>query len=182
MGGPGDPNPYVNQASFSGRPQSPFVTSEGAPLYAGAPSQYSPRGAPSLYPPVQVPSQGPMNAAGGTSNNPYVSQYAPTTQTGGPSTTQTGGSEEVLVSVAGTIVHLVDEEESVLLGTGNFTVVRIKQQNEGIVALVRVGSNLQWPLMSDEQVVKLDPIHYVFSIPIVARSSEVSCSLFLSLG
>jgi spartin len=82
----------------------------------------------------------------------------------------------VLVSIAGAIVHLVDEEESVLLGTGNFTVVRIKQQNEGIVALVRVGNNLQWPLMSDEQVVKLDPIHYVFSIPIVARSSEPASS------
>jgi len=70
----------------------------------------------------------------------------------------------------------VDDQESVLLGAGDFSVVRINQQNQGIVALVRVGEGLQWPLMSDEQVVKLDPIHYVFSIPIVAHTSEAASS------
>lgn len=87
-----------------------------------------------------------------------------------------GAFEERLVTIPGAMVHLVDEHESVLLGSGDFSVVRINQGDEqGIVALVRVGDGLQWPLMSDEQVVKLGPIHYVFSIPAVdsATAPEV---------
>lgn len=85
-----------------------------------------------------------------------------------------GAVEEHLVTVPGAIVHLVDDQESVFLGGGNFSVVRITQQSQGIVALVRVGDELQWPLMSDEQVVKLDPIHYVFSLPVTPTLDQVA--------
>jgi spartin len=75
--------------------------------------------------------------------------------------------EERLVTIPGAMVHLVDAQESVLLGSGDFSVVRISQgEEQGVVALVRVGENLTWPLVHDEQVVKLDPIHYVFSLPV----------------
>lgn len=83
--------------------------------------------------------------------------------------------EEVLVSIPGAMVHLVDAVESVLLGSGEFSVVKISQsqddQLQGVVAFVRVGEDLRWPLMRDEQVVKLDPIHYVFSLPVVDATS-----------
>lgn len=80
--------------------------------------------------------------------------------------------EELLLTIPGTLVHLVDDQESVLLASGNFTIVRINQQSQRIVVLVRAGDSLQWPLVSDEQVVKLDPIHYVFSLPMAPTMNQ----------
>jgi len=153
MGGQGNPNPYVNHPSFNSGPQSPFGTSNATP--------------------IQTAAAAPGGGNGGGSSNRRANPYV-TADGGNPPQELSGGaSEEHLVTIAGAIVHLVDDQESMLLGAGDFSVVRIDQQNQGIVALVRVGEGLQWPLMSDEQVVKLDPIHYVFSIPIVAHTSEV---------
>jgi spartin len=114
-----------------------------------------PQAPQSLYP--QLQSQG--------SGNPYVMAGE-----GGA----TAGGEESLVTVSGAIVHLVDDHESVFLGSGDFSVVRLTQQSQGILVLVRVGDALQWPLMSDEQVLKLDPIHYVFSLPVPPAMDHVA--------
>lgn len=82
-------------------------------------------------------------------------------------------SEETLVKIRGAMVHLVDDQESPLLGEGSFSVVRIEQEGNGIVAFVRVGDNLRWPLTKDEPVVKLDSTHYFFTIRVPRTVDEM---------
>lgn len=163
MQGGREGNPYVNQASFSSQPRSPFSAAPTASLY---PQIHSNQGQEA----VEAQQQGgnPYIVMGGEgegegegSGNPHAQRAA-------------GAVEEHLVTIPGAIVHLVDDQESVFLGNGDFSVVRITQQSRGIVALVRVGDALQWPLMSDEQVVKLDPIHYVFSLPVAPTLDRVA--------
>lgn len=77
---------------------------------------------------------------------------------------QVEASEDVLVRISDAMVHLIDDQESPLLGSGDFSVVRIEQEGNGIVVVVKVGDNLSWPLMKDEGAVKLDPTHYFFTI------------------
>ncbi|KAG0561916.1 hypothetical protein KC19_9G103100 [Ceratodon purpureus] len=82
-------------------------------------------------------------------------------------------SEDVLVRIRGAMVHLVDDQESPLLAEGDFSVVRIEQEGNGIVAFVRVGDNLRWPLTKDEPVVKLDSSHYFFTIRVPRRVDDM---------
>lgn len=86
----------------------------------------------------------------------------PVTEPGGETATET--SEETLVTIHGAMVHLVDEDGSPVLAQGSFSVVRIEQAGNGIVAFVRVGDDLRWPLTQDEPAVKLDSTHYFFTI------------------
>eukprot|EP00897_Mesotaenium_endlicherianum_P004682 jgi/Mesen1/4241/ME000022S03530 len=81
-----------------------------------------------------------------------------------PIGSQMAGQEEKLVRVPGSMVHLIDGQSSVLLGSGEFSLVRLMQGGQGVVALVRVGNEVQWPLGWDEPVIKLDSHHYVFSL------------------
>jgi hypothetical protein len=71
------------------------------------------------------------------------------------------------------MVHLVDNQESPLLAEGDFSVVRIEQEGNGIVAFVRVGDNLRWPLTKDEPAVKLDSSHYFFTIRVPRRVDDM---------
>eukprot|EP00253_Pinus_taeda_P016952 PITA_16952 len=83
---------------------------------------------------------------------------------------QKGGgnsSEETLVRIPGrAVVHLVEagEEDSVQLGSGEFSIVRLVQGNTGIALFVKVGEEVRWPLAKDEPTLKIDSRHYVFSI------------------
>eukprot|EP00246_Nothoceros_aenigmaticus_P014229 TRINITY_DN52_c0_g1_i1.p1 TRINITY_DN52_c0_g1~~TRINITY_DN52_c0_g1_i1.p1 ORF type:complete len:606 (+),score=105.15 TRINITY_DN52_c0_g1_i1:333-2150(+) len=81
-------------------------------------------------------------------------------------TAEVEAHEEVLVNIPGAIVHLIDEEESMHLATGEFQLVRLIQEGSGIAVFVRVGPELQWPLFKDECAVKLDPTHYFFSLKV----------------
>lgn len=85
----------------------------------------------------------------------------------------TEASEDVLVSLRGAQVHLVDDQDSVLLGEGEFSVVLIEQAGKEVVAFVRVGDDLRWPLTKDEPAVKLDSSHYFFTIRVPRRVDEM---------
>lgn len=85
----------------------------------------------------------------------------------------TEATEEVLVRLRGAEVHLVDDQESLLLGEGDFSVVLIEQAGNGIVAFVRVGEDLRWPLTKDEPAVKLDSSHYFFTIRVPRPIDEM---------
>jgi spartin len=144
MGGQ-ETSPYlVSSSSLKIRPQSPFSSNAGS----------------SLYPKIQSEGRTPAAAA------------AAADMASGSANSPVGAFEELLVTIPGALVHLVDDQESVLLASGDFSIVRINQQNQRIVVLVRAGDSLQWPLVSDEQVVKLDSIHYVFSLPMAPTLDE----------
>ncbi|KAI3669440.1 hypothetical protein L6452_40675 [Arctium lappa] len=72
--------------------------------------------------------------------------------------------EEVILSVPGAILHLIDKKDSVELACGDFKVMQLRQGNNVIAILARVGDQIQWPLARDEACVKLDHSHYFFSM------------------
>ncbi|XP_042491149.1 protein EARLY-RESPONSIVE TO DEHYDRATION 7, chloroplastic-like [Macadamia integrifolia] len=72
--------------------------------------------------------------------------------------------EEVLIKVQGAIVHLIDKQYSVELANGELTIVRLRQGENVVAILVRIGDEIQWPLAKDEPAVKLDDSHYFFSL------------------
>ncbi|KAK9286996.1 hypothetical protein L1049_015404 [Liquidambar formosana] len=83
-------------------------------------------------------------------------------------------SEQVLIKVGGVIVHLIDKQQSVELACGELTIVRLRQGNNDVAVLVRVGDQIQWPLAKDEAVVKLDDSHYFFTLHVPANGSGSS--------
>ncbi|XP_057500950.1 protein EARLY-RESPONSIVE TO DEHYDRATION 7, chloroplastic-like [Actinidia eriantha] len=79
-------------------------------------------------------------------------------------------AEEVLVRVPGTIVHLIDKQQSIELASGELTVVCIRQGDNVVAVLARVGDEIQWPLAKDEAAVKLDESHYFFILRVPAEA------------
>lgn len=103
---------------------------------------------------------------------------------GGEAAAAFESSEEVLVTIPGAIVHLIDRERSVELASGNFTVVQLLQGGNVVAALARVGEEIQWPLARDEAAVKLDDSHYFFTLRIPAEhgGGETSGDNLLNYG
>lgn len=73
-------------------------------------------------------------------------------------------SEDILIKLPGTIVHLIDKQESVELASGELMIVRLRQGENVVAVLARVGDEIQWPLAKDEAAVKLDESHYFFTL------------------
>ncbi|WOL13430.1 protein EARLY-RESPONSIVE TO DEHYDRATION 7, chloroplastic-like [Canna indica] len=76
-------------------------------------------------------------------------------------------SEETLLRVPGAFLHLIDKHRSVELASGELSVVGLRQGDNFVAVLVRVGDSdeaVQWPLARDAAAVKLDESHYFFSL------------------
>nr|XP_010317246.1 protein EARLY-RESPONSIVE TO DEHYDRATION 7, chloroplastic-like [Solanum lycopersicum] len=71
--------------------------------------------------------------------------------------------EETLLVIPGSILHLIDKHYSVELAIGDLFLHRLRQGNNIVAVLVRVGNEIQWPLTKDLAAVKLDDSHYFFS-------------------
>ncbi|KAI4350797.1 hypothetical protein L6164_005212 [Bauhinia variegata] len=74
--------------------------------------------------------------------------------------------QEVLLQIPGCRVHLMDEGEAIELAQGEFMVIKIFDENVSLATIIKVGDGIQWPLTKDEPVVKLDALHYLFSLPV----------------
>lgn len=59
----------------------------------------------------------------------------------------------------------MDEGDALEIAGGDFELLRISDENVSLATTVKVGDELQWPLTKDEPVVKLDALHYLFSLP-----------------
>ena len=118
----------------------------------------------------------PEDALFRTASNTYNFRQMTTTAVTEPALANaevTEASEDILVRIRGAMVHLVDDQDSPLLAEGDFSVVRIEQEGNGIVAFIRVGDNLRWPLTKDEPAVKLDSSHYFFTIRVPRRVDDM---------
>ncbi|XP_049399351.1 senescence/dehydration-associated protein At4g35985, chloroplastic [Solanum stenotomum] len=73
---------------------------------------------------------------------------------------------EVLLNIPSCKVHLMDEGETLELSNGFFTIFSIFEEDVCVATIIKVGDELQWPLTKDEPVVKLDSLHYLFTLPI----------------
>ena len=72
--------------------------------------------------------------------------------------------EVLILLIPGAILHLIDRERSVELGTGDFSVVQLQQGENVIAVFARVGNDVQWPLAKDEISARLDISRYFFSL------------------
>ncbi|XP_066306886.1 senescence/dehydration-associated protein At4g35985, chloroplastic-like [Miscanthus floridulus] len=74
--------------------------------------------------------------------------------------------EDTLLRVPGASVHLLAGSDGpVELARGDLAVVRLTKDDVAVATAVRVGKDLGWPLARDEPVVKLDSLHYLFTLP-----------------
>ncbi|KAF5960921.1 hypothetical protein HYC85_002130 [Camellia sinensis] len=72
--------------------------------------------------------------------------------------------EEVILTVPGAILHLIDKQYSVELACGHLSIIHLRQGDNVVAVLARVADEIQWPLAKDEAAVKLDESHYFFSL------------------
>ncbi|KAG7578174.1 Senescence/spartin-associated [Arabidopsis thaliana x Arabidopsis arenosa] len=79
---------------------------------------------------------------------------------------QTMRTEEVLLQIPRCRVHLIDESEAVELAFGDFKLVKVSDNGVTLAMIVRIGHDLQWPVIRDEPVVKLDARDYLFTLPV----------------
>ncbi|CAH2079047.1 unnamed protein product [Thlaspi arvense] len=74
--------------------------------------------------------------------------------------------EEVLLQIHGCRAHLIDGSEAVELAAGDFELVQVSDNGVALAMVVRIGNDLQWPVIKDEPVVKLDSRDYLFTLPV----------------
>ncbi|XP_008795898.3 senescence/dehydration-associated protein At4g35985, chloroplastic-like [Phoenix dactylifera] len=82
-----------------------------------------------------------------------------------PPMRQSGCKEEVLLHIPGASVHLLENREVFELARGDFAILRIIEQDAVLATIIRIGPDLRWPLTKDEPVIKLDQVHYLFTLP-----------------
>ncbi|KAL1356573.1 hypothetical protein HN51_008572 [Arachis hypogaea] len=77
-----------------------------------------------------------------------------------------GLTHEILMQIPVCRVHLMDEGEALELAQGQFMIIKIMDDSVSLATIIRVGNELQWPLTKDEPVVKMDALHYLFTLPV----------------
>ncbi|KAI3736379.1 hypothetical protein L6452_15918 [Arctium lappa] len=97
-------------------------------------------------------------------------------------TTPFESSEETIVKIPSTIVHLIDKQESIELASGDFEIIRLRQAGNVVAVLARIGTEIQWPLAKDEAAVKLDESHYFFNLRVPSNSGEDSGDDLINYG
>ncbi|KAK4378271.1 hypothetical protein RND71_000133 [Anisodus tanguticus] len=90
--------------------------------------------------------------------------------------------EQVIVKIPGAIVHLIDKERSIELASGEFEIIQLKQGDNVVAVLARVGDQIQWPLARDEAAVKLDESHYFFSLRVPSEANDEDQENLLNYG
>ncbi|KAJ8750706.1 hypothetical protein K2173_015887 [Erythroxylum novogranatense] len=75
-------------------------------------------------------------------------------------------NHKVTLRIPGCTVHLMDQGEVLELAKGEFLLIHVLDKGVPVATIVKVGDDLSWPLTKDEPVVKLDSLHYLFSLPI----------------
>ncbi|KAL2927741.1 Protein EARLY-RESPONSIVE TO DEHYDRATION 7 chloroplastic [Bienertia sinuspersici] len=71
--------------------------------------------------------------------------------------------EETLITIPGAVIHLIDKQYSVELAIGDFSVLCIRQGENIVTILACVSDEVQWPLIKEQAIVKIDDSHYFFS-------------------
>lgn len=103
-----------------------------------------------------------------TSSSTTSSDHHLTAASTFPSIMQDPGSfrQQIVLQIPECTLHLMDGGESMELARGEFSVVKILDDNQVcMTTIIRVGGDVQWPLTKDEPVLKLDSSHYLFTLP-----------------
>nr|XP_043613854.1 protein EARLY-RESPONSIVE TO DEHYDRATION 7, chloroplastic-like [Erigeron canadensis] len=81
-------------------------------------------------------------------------------------------SEETVIKIPDSIVHLIDKQQSIELAKGTFEIIRLRQGDNVVAVLARVGDQIQWPLAIDEAANKLDDTHYFFTLRVPSDNTR----------
>ncbi|XP_076905413.1 senescence/dehydration-associated protein At4g35985, chloroplastic-like [Bidens hawaiensis] len=87
---------------------------------------------------------------------------------------------ETVLSIPSCKVHLMDEGEAIELATGDFKIIQLSDDGVLLATVIKINDDLQWPLTKDEPVVKLDPLHYLFSLTIDKDDGPLSYGVTFS--
>ncbi|XP_051201878.2 senescence/dehydration-associated protein At4g35985, chloroplastic-like [Lolium perenne] len=87
------------------------------------------------------------------------------------STTAPPPSEDILLLIPATQLHLIDRHRSHPLAAGDLTLLRIRAGSTSLAAIAQLGP-VQFPLTRDVAAVKLDPCHYSFSLTVPASADD----------
>lgn len=86
-------------------------------------------------------------------------------------------TEEVILTIHGAMLHLIDKSYSVELACGDLEILRLVQGDITVAVFSRVADEIQWPLTKDEPAVKVDESHYFFSLRPVKESGSSDHSI-----
>ncbi|KAM0942396.1 putative senescence/spartin-associated [Dioscorea sansibarensis] len=175
----------ASQQTPSKTPLYPSVLSSNPDSLSPFLSSSSSSSNPSLYPSLSAPQP---SAPPSSSSSPMypsidVSDLAENLFPDSPpdrSTPLPPPVEDTLLSIPGSILHLIDRQRSVELATGDLSILRLRQGDSEVAAFASVGS-VQWPLARDSPSVKLDSSHYFFSLPLPADKDDPE-SMILNYG
>uniref|UniRef100_A0A1J3I048 Spartin n=2 Tax=Noccaea caerulescens TaxID=107243 RepID=A0A1J3I048_NOCCA len=149
---------------------------------------------PKLYPTVDTSTTNPplpspsssSSSSSSTTNNLYPSLHVndlvsniipdksntPTTTASDSASAPPVAKEEVILTIPGAILHLIDKSYSVELAVGDLQILRLVQGEITVAVFARVADEIQWPLTKDEPAVKIDESHYFFSLRPVKESGS----------
>ncbi|KAI4974880.1 hypothetical protein ZWY2020_048487 [Hordeum vulgare] len=88
-------------------------------------------------------------------------------------------SEDVLLRLPRTHLHLIDRRRSLPVAAGDLSLLRIRAGDTSLAAIARLGP-IQWPLARDVAAIKLDPCHYSFSLIVPDTPAPLHYGLTLS--
>ncbi|KAL0739497.1 hypothetical protein Bca4012_015707 [Brassica carinata] len=129
---------------------------------------------PKLYPTIDTSTTTaplPSSSSSSSTNNLYPSldvddlvnnifpEQSTTTASAPPVAT-----EEVILTIHGAILHLIDKSYSVELAVGDLQILRLVHGDITVAVFARVADEIQWPLTKDQPAVKVDESHYFFSL------------------
>ncbi|KAL2927744.1 Protein EARLY-RESPONSIVE TO DEHYDRATION 7 chloroplastic [Bienertia sinuspersici] len=117
----------------------------------------------SLYPDIQM-SDYVDNLFPQDYRNPNPNHYSVSETPSAPPELDVKPVEETLITIPGAVVHLIDKKYSVELAIGDFSVICIRQGENVVTVLACVSDEVQWPLIKEEAIVKVDDSHYFFSL------------------
>ncbi|KAH0871716.1 hypothetical protein HID58_078738 [Brassica napus] len=141
-----------------------------------------PSPSPKLYPTIDTSTTTaplPISSSSSSTNNLYPSldvndlvnnifpDQTTTTASAPPVST-----EEVILTIHGAILHLIDKSYSVELAVGELQILRLVQGDITVAVFARVADEIQWPLTKDAPAVKVDESHYFFSLRPVNESGS----------
>ncbi|GJX55348.1 early responsive to dehydration 7, chloroplastic-like protein [Tanacetum coccineum] len=145
-------------------PSAPPMPSSSSSSDPNQPSSSSHPNQPSSSNPNQPSSSSPSSIYPNVEMKDLVENMFPDSPPSENSSQKSDSFEELIISVPGAYLHLIDKHLSVELAIGDFSIIQLRQGNNVVAILARVGETIQWPLAKDVACVKLDYSHYFFSI------------------
>ncbi|XP_057543784.1 protein EARLY-RESPONSIVE TO DEHYDRATION 7, chloroplastic-like isoform X1 [Amaranthus tricolor] len=161
---------YPNIDQYNPDSSSPFISNPNPNFYPNP----NPQSSSSLYPSIHMEDFVQNLFPDGYHNpNSTTGTHSDPGTPSAPPELESEPVQETLITVPGAVVNLIDQNYSVELAFGDFSVLRIRQGDNTVAVLACVSDEVQWPLIKEEAIVKVDDSHYFFSLSDSKEGDEV---------